>query len=143
MHLKSFVLDIKKIVVGGIAAGIAIFIVSFIVDYIIDMFLHYDIFSLGGMKAKEDPMMMLFFLSPIVMGFAMSTAFQKFKDSFKSKGVCRGKAFGIYVWLLAGLPSAFIVYTTMNYPIGFTYSNVLGSLLYMIAAGIVLEKVSG
>ena len=134
--------DAKKIVIGGLAAGIVIFVVSFIVDYVIVAALPYDVLSLGGMRAVDDPMMMLFFLHPWVLGFAMSIAFQKFKGSFSSTGWCRGKAFGIYAWLLASLPSAFIVYTSMNYPLGFTVSSVLGSLLYMIAAGITLEKLA-
>ena len=134
--------DAKKIVIGGIAAGLAILVVSFIVDYVITALLPYDVLSLGGMRAKEDPLMMYFFLHPWVLGFAMSIAFQKFKGSFRSTGWCRGKAFGLYVWLLAGLPSAFIVYTSMNYPLGFTVSSLLGSLLYMVAAGLVLEKLT-
>ena len=73
----------------------------------------------------------------------MAIAFAKFKDSFKVTGWCRGKAFGLYAWLLAGLPSAFIVYTSMNYPLGFTVSSALGSLLYIVAAGITLEKIMG
>jgi len=73
----------------------------------------------------------------------MAAAFEKFRGCFRSKGLCRGKAFGIYVWLLAGLPSAFIVYTSMDYPLGFTVSSLAGSFLYMVAAGIGLEMLSG
>ena len=135
-------LDAKKIFIGGVAAGAAILVVSFIVDSVITALLPYNMLELGGMRSPEDPLMLLFFLHPWVLGFGMSTAFQKFKPAFRSTGWCRGKAFGIYVWLLAGLPSAFIVYTSMNYPIGFTASSLLGSLLYMAAAGITLEKVA-
>ena len=53
-----------------------------------------------------------------------------------------GKAFGLFVWLLYGLPSAFIVYSSMTYPIGFTVNSLLGSLLYLVAAGITLEKLT-
>lgn len=134
--------DAKKIVIGGIAAGLAILIVSFIVDSIIVAVLPYDVLTLGGMRNPQDPMMLFFFAHPWVLGFAMSIAFQKFKGSFRSSGWCRGKAFGLYVWLLAGLPSAFIVYTSMNYPPGFTASSLVGSLLYMVAAGLVLEKLT-
>lgn len=130
----------KKVLIGGIAAGIAILVVSFVVDWLITAALPYDIFSLGGMRAQEDPMMALFLLHPWVLGFAMSIAFQKVKGSFKSTGLRRGTVFGVMVWLLAGLPSAFVVFTSMDYPAGFTVSSFLGSLLYMAAAGIVLEK---
>ncbi len=135
----------KKIVIGGIAAGLVILVVSQVVSYAVMAVpgLYFDIFKLGGMRAKEDPIMALFFLHPWVLGFAMAIAFQKFKPAFKSTGLCRGKAFGIFVWLLYGLPSAFIVYTSMNYPIGFTVNSLVGSFLYLIAAGITLEKIAG
>jgi len=136
-------LNAKRVLVGGIAAGIVIFAVSFVADLVIAAIFPYDIFSLGGMRAKQDPLMVLFFLHPWVLGFAMAAAFEKFRGCFRSKGLCRGKAFGIYVWLLAGLPSAFIVYTSMDYPLGFTVSSLAGSFLYMVAAGIGLEMLSG
>ncbi len=121
-----------------------IFIVSQAVSYVVTAIpaLYFNVLELGGMRGVEDPMMMLFFAHPWILGFAMAIAFQKFRGSFKSTGWCKGKAFGLYVWLLAGLPSAFLVYTSMDYPMGFHVSSVLGSLLYMMAAGIVLEKVS-
>lgn len=131
--------DLKKIAIGGIAAGIAITIVSWVVYFAVLAVFPFDMMKLGGMRAADDPIMMLWFLHPFVIGFAMSIAFQKFKGSFDK---CRGKAFGIFVWLLAGLPSAFLVWTSMTYPIGFTVNSLLGTLLYMIAAGLVLEKVS-
>ena len=133
----------KKIVIGGLASGLAIFLVSWIVNFVVVAALPYDVLSLGGMRAAQDPIMLLWFLHPWVIGFAMAIAFAKFKDSFKVTGWCRGKSFGLFVWLLTGLPSAFIVYTSMNYPIGFTVNSLLGSLLYMVAAGITLEKTMG
>ncbi len=133
-------LNLKKIARGGIAAGVAIFAISFVFDYIVNMALPYDMLALGGMRAIDDPLMLLFFLQPWVLGFAMATAFEKFKGAFRSKGWKRGKAFAIYVWLLVGLPSAFIVFTSRTYPIGFTVSSLLGSLFYLVGAGIVLEK---
>jgi len=137
--------DAKKVFIGGLAAGLVILIVSQIVSALVIAVpeLYFDVFKLGGMRAMEDPIMLLFFVHPWVLGFGMSIAFQKFKDSFKVTGWRRGKAFGLYAWILVGLPSAFMVYSSMNYPIGFTVSSVLGSLLYLVAAGIALEKVSG
>lgn len=132
--------DLKKVVLGGLAAGLAIFLISWAVSMVVQLVLPFDIFALGGMREAEDPLMAFYFAYPWVLGFAMSIAYAKFKDAFKVKGVRRGKAFGLYVWVLAGLPNAFLVFTSMNYPIGFTVNSVLGSLFYMVAAGVVLAK---
>ncbi|MFH1240480.1 MAG: hypothetical protein V1672_04670 [Candidatus Diapherotrites archaeon] len=133
-------MDLKKFLISGILAGIAIFIVSFIFDYLVGMFFPYDSFTLGGMRAMEDPMMMFFFLNPWVLGFSMSAVYHYVKDSFKGTTMQKGKSFGLLVWLVAGLPSAFIVYTSMNYPVRFTISSIFGSLLYMVAGAIVIAK---
>lgn len=111
-------------------------------SYAFQAIFNYDAVTLAGMRPIEDPICSLFFAYPFVLGFAMAIAFQKFKGSFKSKGLRRGQNFGIYVWLLAGLPSAFLVWSSMDYPLGFTLNSIIGSLIYLIAAGIVLEKVS-
>jgi hypothetical protein len=132
--------DAKKVVLGGLAAGLAIFLISWAVSIAIQFVLPFDIFALGGMREANDPLMAFYFAYPWVLGFAMSIAFAKFKDAFKARGIRRGRAFGLYAWVLAGLPNAFLVFTSMNYPLGFTVNAIIGSLLYMLAAGVVLEK---
>jgi hypothetical protein len=134
--------DKKKVLAGGIAAGAIILIVSTIISTICQQAFSFNVLELAGMRSINDPIMILFFVYPWVLGFAMAIAFQKFKGSFKCKGLRRGQNFGLYVWLLAGLPSAFLVWSSMAYPIGFTVNSLIGSFLYMIAAGIVLEKVA-
>ena len=145
MKCLTMACSAKKIVIGGLVAGFVILVVSQIVSYVVTAVpgFYFNIFELGGMRSINDPTMALFFLYPWVLGFAMAIAFAKFKDSFKETGLCRGKSCGLFVWLLAGLPSAFLVWSSMNYPIGFTVNSILGSLLYMVAAGITLEKIMG
>jgi uncharacterized membrane protein len=130
----------KKIFLGGLGAGLVILAISFVFTIATQSIFGYDMASLAGMRPWEDPVMLLFFAHPWVLGFAMSVAFSKFKGSFSNTGLCRGKAFGLYVWLLAGLPSAFLVWTSMDYPAGFFVNSFVGSLVYMVAAGLVLEK---
>ena len=134
-------MDLKKIVISGIAGGIAILVVMLIIDYLIaQVLLPYDIMSLGGMRAQTDPLMMLFFLSPFVYSFAMSIAYDKLRDSFKGDFKSNGIKFGLLVWLLVAIPGSFVVYTSMTYPIGFTVSQIIGGLLWLLAGGIVIAK---
>lgn len=135
-------MDVKKILLGGVLGGIAIFIVSFVFGYLVQLVLPYNMLELGGMRAVEDPLMLLFFVSPWVTSFAMAIVYSFVKSSFQGNKKCAGKKFGLLVWLVAGLPSAFIVYTSMTYPLGFTVDSVIGSLLYFMAAGIVIAKFS-
>lgn len=136
-------MNAKKIVIAGIAAGIVISVISLAVSYLVQYAFSYDVLALGGMRQVNDPIMALFFVHPWVLGFAMAIAFEKIKTGLGKAGMNRGKNFGLIVWLLAGLPSAFLVWSSMNYPIGFTVSSVAGTLIYMVVAGIVIEKIMG
>lgn len=138
-----FNLNAKKIVIGGIAAGIVIFVISMGTSILTQQALSYDVLKLGGMRTIDDPIMALFFVHPWVLGFAMAIAFEKTKTGLGKPGMGRGKNFGLITWLLAGLPSAFLVWSSMNYPPGFTLNSVVGTLTYMVAAGIVIEKIMG
>ena len=130
----------KKILVAGFVAGIVILLISFIVDAIVQQVWPVNYMELGGMRAADDPIMMLFFLNYWVIGFAMAIVYPYFSDKIKGNYICKGKKFGFLIWLVASLPSVFIVYTSMNYPIGFTISQFVGSLFYMLCAGITTAK---
>ena len=130
--------NMKKFLVSGILAGIAILIISQIVSIISAAIWPYNVLAFGGMRPINDPIMVLFFLHPFVLGFALTWAYSKTEKIFKGNHIEKGKNFGLIAWIIAGLPSAFLVWSSMNYPIGFTISSVVGSLLYMLAAGIVI-----
>jgi len=131
----------KKIIKAGILAGLTMLIIGQLVDYIVQIVpsLTYDIFAVGGMRAQDDPVMMLFFLHTIVLATAMAYLFDKTKASFK--GDETGKRFGIIMWLVVSIPSMFLVYTSMNYHIGFFVSGLIGSFLYMQVAGRIIAKI--
>ncbi len=130
----------KKVLKAGILAGIVITIVSFLSQYIVNLVWPYDVLSLGGMRAATDPIMLLFFAHPGVLALAMAYVFEKTKGSFKGDHKTAGKKFGLLMWIVVSIPSAFLVYTSMNYPIGFTVNSVIGSFFYMIAAGITIAR---
>ena len=136
-------MDAKKVLVSGLAAGVAIFVASFVVDSLISFVWPYNVFELGGMRSMEDPLMMLFFASPFVIGLAVAVLYDFTKQAFSGTAVQKGLRLGLLVWLVGSVPSAFIVFTSMTYPIGFTVSSVVTTLLYMIAGGIVIAKLGG
>lgn len=134
-------MKLKKVVLAGILAGIVICVVSLIVQMLVNLVLPYNVMELGGMRAVTDPIMLLFFVHPWVLGFAMAVVYGFLGSSLKGSWLCRGKHFGVLVWLVAALPSAFLVFTSMDYPLGFTVNSVIGSLLYVVAAGMVIAKI--
>jgi len=128
----------KKFLISGILAGIVIEILSMIISTVMQALGNYNVLALGGMRNISDPIMALFFVYPFVLGFAMTYVYSKMEKQLKGSYVDKGKSFGLITWILAGLPSAFLVWSSMNYPIGFTISSLIGSLIYIPCAGIVI-----
>lgn len=133
-------MDLKRFVLAGIIGGAVLFAVSTAIGLLVQAVLPYNVLELGGMRAVEDPVMLLFFLHPWVIGFAMAILYSYVKVALRGTIWRRGALFGSLVWLVASIPSAFIVYTSMDYPLGFTANQFFGSLLYMIAAGVVVVR---
>ena len=87
-------------------------------------------------------MMILYLLHPFVLAFALSYIYPMLEKNFKGSYIDKGKSFGIAMWIIVSIPSAFLVYSSMTYPIGFTVQSVIGGLLSMLAAGIVIARIN-
>jgi len=129
-----------KTLKAGIAAGVAMLIVYFLVSMIVMAVAPYNILSLGGMRSATDPLMMLFFLHPIVLGLIFAYAYNYIGKSLKGKPRDKGTEYGILMWLVYTIPSAFIVFTSMNYPLEFTIQQVAGGWVMMLAGGKVITR---
>lgn len=128
----------KKFIISGILAGIVIFVITQVVSYLASLALPFNVLELAGMRSAADPIMPLFFLYPWVLGFAMAYTFGLFEKAMPLKS--KGLRFGLAAWLLAGFPSFWIVFSSMDYPAGFSISSLVGSFIAIIAAGIVIAK---
>jgi uncharacterized membrane protein len=135
-------LETKTIVISGIVAGIVILVLSMIVSTATQALFDYNVLTLAGMRSVNDPVSMLFFVYPFVVGLAMAILYDFTKKSFTGTAIRKGIVLGLLGWVVYGIPSAFIVFSSMDYPIGFTVNSVVGSLLYMLGAGITITRLS-
>ncbi|PIU21339.1 MAG: hypothetical protein COT15_02880 [Candidatus Diapherotrites archaeon CG08_land_8_20_14_0_20_34_12] len=134
-------MNTKEVLISGLLGGLVVLIIQQVAYYLVKMIWPYDILALAGMRAVTDPIMMLFFVYPWVLAFCVSIAYQHIKTAFTS---CKNKpmCFGFLLWLIIGLPSAFLVWSSMDYPISFTINSLFGSLIYLIALAYVIVKFS-
>jgi hypothetical protein len=128
----------KRFVFAGLAAGLVITVIAQAVDFLVQYVFPYNVLAMGGMRAVTDPLMMAFFLHGWVLAFAMAFVYPYL--NLKGDFMAKGKKFGMLMWLVVSLPSIFLVYTSMDYPLGFHVSNVIASIIYMLAAGITIAK---
>ncbi|MFH1101997.1 MAG: hypothetical protein V1726_08205 [Methanobacteriota archaeon] len=130
----------KQIVVGGIIAGVIIFVISWVFSWLTQTIWQYNVLELAGMRGINDPIAVLFFVYPWVLGFAVSYAYSYFMNAVEGNAVSKGWKFGLLMWIVVSITSAFLVYSSMAYPVGFYVNSVFGSLIYMLVTGIVLAK---
>ena len=135
-------LDIKRIAVSTIVAGTLILVVSMVVSTVTQVFLKYNVLTLPGMRSADDPVSILFFLQPYVVALGLAILYNFAKNNFTRTMMRNGVVLGLLGWILYGIPSAFIVYSSMDYPIGFTVNSVIGPLIYMLGAGITITGLS-
>jgi len=137
-------MDFKKLAASGLVSAAIIFVVSWAVDFIVRGIpsLSYNVLSLGGMRSINDPVMVLFFLQPLVLGFAFAIAYSVLGKALKGNALHKGKKFGFIVWLVAGLPSFWITFSSMDYPLGFHISSLVSPLVYFVLAGIAVAKLN-
>jgi hypothetical protein len=133
-------MHVKPIIVGGIIAGIIIEIISLAVSWITQTIGHYNMIALPGMRSTNDPFLLLFFVYSWVLAFALSIIFDAVQKSFEGSAGSAGWKFGLLMWGAVSVPSAFLVFTSMNYPLAFTINSLFGSFLYMLLVGSVFAK---
>ena len=131
-------MKIKQILVGGILSGTGILAISIIFSWLTQNIWQYDVLELAGMRSIDDPICILYFVYPWVLGFSLSFVYPYFEKGLEGKSITKGWKFGLLIWIVAGITSAFLVFSSMNYPIGFTVNSVVGSFLDMLIAGIII-----
>jgi hypothetical protein len=128
--------------ISGVAAGIVVLVLAMIVGSATQALFNYNVLSLAGMRSVNDPVSILFFLYPFVVALAVAILYDFTKKSFTGSVMRKGIMLGLLGWMVYGIPSAFIVFSSMDYPVGFTVNSVIGSLIYMLGAGITITVLS-
>ena len=130
----------KQILIGGVLAGIIIEIVNIIFNSLIQLIWAYNVFELGGMRTIDDPIMILFFVYPWILGFALAYIYSYFGKALDGNYIAKGWKFGLLMWVVVTIPSAFLVFASMNYPVAFTVNSVIPPFIYMLVSSIVIAK---
>lgn len=136
-------MDGKKILIAGIAGGILLFIAQFVFSMIGNLIAPYDIFAIGGMRARDDPVMLLFFAYPFVLSFTSAIAFDRVRSALADSCGGTGLTFGLILFLLVTVPGMFVIFSSMNYPLGFYVGNLLAGIIGFPAVGMIYARIWG
>jgi hypothetical protein len=134
----------KKIILPGVIAGIAILVLGMLVSYLFMLIpsVSADYANTAIMRQWQDPLMMLFFLYPFILGIILAFIWDKSKTLFKGTLWKRGCNFGLAIFLIATIPGMFITYTSMPYSLMTVISWTVGGLLNALVAGWIFAKMN-
>lgn len=129
----------KKIILPGLSLGVIMLIVGMVVNYLFMLIPSVSAdYSSGFMRSWSDPLMMLFFLYPFVLGLVFAWLWAKTKESFKGK--MRGCYFGWLLFFLTTVPGMFVTYTSFNLSFLTILSWTVSGLINAKIAGFFLAK---
>lgn len=134
----------SKILWPGIIIGVVSLIIGFILTYIFMLIPTYaaDMNNASLIRSMQDPLMMVFFLYPFIIGFVYAWAWNKSKSLFKGDSCQRGIKFALSIFLIATIPGMFISYTSMPIALITILIWTLSGLINALIAGCILAKVN-
>lgn len=121
---------LKNILTGGIAGGFVLLVLVTIFSELSVLVAPYNIATLGGMRAMDDPVMMLYFLYPFVFAFAAAFVFDIVQGSLTGKNrTQKGVLYGGLLFIVVTIPAVFVMASSMTYPIGFYVAQLLEGII--------------
>jgi membrane protease YdiL (CAAX protease family) len=134
----------KKIILSGLLIGLINFIASMAVSKIFGVIfpsIAVEYQNTNLFRPWSDPLMLLFFVYPFLMGIIFAWFWNKTKNIF-GENMKGGINFGITYWIIATIPGMFITYSSMPYSLLMIISWLAGGLVSALLAGIILVKLS-
>ena len=134
-------MNAKNIATGSISAGFFLLLLMVISGCLVNIVLPTDISQYGGMRAMNDPIMTLFYLYPFVIGCAAAIIFDIVKGCLDGTPVRKGQIFGVMLICIMTIPSLFVMYTSMTWPVDFYISTLLWELISFPLMGILFVRI--
>ncbi len=134
----------KKIIWIGLTTGVAMIVVNLILNPMLSWLFPWlkEAYMDPVFRPWDDPIMMLFFLYPIILGFGLAYVWDKTKQLF-NKSACRnGINFGLIYFFVGGIPTFLINYSSFNFPLSMILSWTIMGLVNGLVAGCVLAKLN-
>ncbi|HCC60054.1 MAG: hypothetical protein A2402_01385 [Candidatus Staskawiczbacteria bacterium RIFOXYC1_FULL_37_43] len=135
-------MDVKKVIVSGLLAGLVIFIASMLASKIFGVifpWLDAEYQNESIFRPWTDPLMLLYFAYPFLLGIILAWFWQKTKSIF-GENIKGGVNFGVVYWAITSIPGMFITYSSFQVSLLMIISWSVAGLIGAVLAGIVFVK---
>lgn len=129
-------MELRKFIVSWIVGCLVLYITMFLTSALTMLIAPFNIFDVGGMRASDDPVMMLYYLYPVLLSFITTYVYSIIRGALKGPYIEKGLIFGLIIFLLLTVTSGFIIFTSMIYPAGFYVVMILNGLISYPLLGI-------
>ena len=134
----------KKIILSGLLTGLVLFLASQIVSQIFGIIfpsINAEYQNPNLFRSFKDPLMLLFFVHPFLVGVLLAWFWNKTKIIF-GENMRGGIKFGLSYWVIATIPGMFATYSSMPYSLVIVMSWLVSGLVEALLAGIILSKLN-
>ncbi len=134
----------KKIFLTGLAAGITMSVVNMILTPTFGVIFPnlQEAYINPVFRPWDDPIMMLFFLYPILLGFGLAFVWDKTKALFKKSTLCNAIDFGLIYMFVIAVPSFLINFSSFTFPVTMILTWTIMGIFNGFVAGFVLAKLN-
>jgi hypothetical protein len=126
----------KKFIISWVLGSVLLYSTLFLASAITMAIAPFNIFDVGGMRTATDPVMMFYYLYPVILSLITTFVFSVVRGALQGSYVEKGLMFGLLMFLLLTVTSGFIIITTMQYPVGFSINMILNGLISYPLLGI-------
>ena len=134
-------MNAKNILIAGSTGGAVLLFLLMVFSTLSTIVAPYDISKLGGMRAMDDPIMILFFFYPFVFAFAAAGMFDIINGSLTGSRSTKGMIYGVLLFIIVTIPSIFVMISSMNYPSGFYIAQILEGAIGYPLLGIIFVNI--
>jgi hypothetical protein len=137
---RFFVMNTKNIALAGIIVGVILLVLMVTINMMMNLIIPVDLSSYGGMRAMDDPIMLLFFFYPFIVAFAAAIVFDTV-EPLKGMQMQKGLMFGVLLLIIMTIPSLYVMYTSMTWPVAFYISTGFWEAVSFPIAGIIFARI--
>ncbi|MFA5947639.1 MAG: hypothetical protein WC806_01540 [Candidatus Gracilibacteria bacterium] len=136
----------KKIFTSGLVAAVVMIALGMGVGYLFNAIfpsLVYEYNNVNIYRPWSDPLMMLYFLHPILLGFMLAWGWDKIKKIASGKtDLCKGVRFGFITFVILTIPGMLISYASFQISLLMILSWTIGSFVQLLIAGMIYAKMN-
>jgi len=129
---------------SGLIAGLIMLIISFVMTIILNLIFPQITleYSTQMYRSWNDPLMLLFYLHPFILGLILSWVWQLTSLIMKGDDITKAVKFTFAYIIIAQIPGMYITFASMNVSLLMIMGWILTNLIQILCGSIIISKMN-